>query len=667
MKSRLLFRKSRSKPLSIARTLLALSILAGGPVPATGWSPKDLHPSDVFPDPRRPWEPPPALRPPGVDLIPPELRKHANVCAHIQEAGKIAGQFRRGLFDTLTRLPIPNDGILLFDHKTTGSFTYNAYSGTAGYKLTLPGGIELDKSRIKSTFEGSVSVPTIKMEELISELGFIKLQSIRGYEDWAKSKKEGQNRHVFVSSKRFVDAISDNKVLQEIGWAVLTGGSTTEGSIQTLKEQLILEWADVLAWLERVGEQNGPESAREIVEEILKFAKPLTEKNFQFDPAQILKPAKLGSLDLELKFHMVPYDYIVSPPFATELKKILSLLNISGRTFLEKKVRETHLGYSISIKKSGSPNPKQQMESLVDLMNKGPQAKVLAFAEKVSGSELNFKDGSITDIDGNKKIQDAFKKIFADQMTDVDDKGDGVFDFQRTKGAKQLEEKLKGLAIGNDAKDAKLRGLKVDVVSATITLDLDLYHRYRLTKSEILDALNATLKFNDLPFEHAKDACKAVAQICKKDVVKRAAREACELVKPVEELPPAPTNVQVILAGTSNSNAQADVVPASGPYAYDIDTIGLKLPVWCFIRWQRYTFEVTMDHVVRGLAVNFSGSARRHKNGSLTFSAMKPVDILSVDSETATEEVSGIIRANGDLIVEDYGKYQYRGACRSVD
>jgi hypothetical protein len=74
-----------------------------------------------------------------------------------------------------------------------------------------------------------------------------------------------------------------------------------------------------------------------------------------------------------------------------------------------------------------------------------------------------------------------------------------------------------------------------------------------------------------------------------------------------------------------------------------------------------------MDHVVRGLAVNFSGLAQRNKNGSLSFSASKPVDIGYYDSDTATEKVTGTIRANGDLIVEDFGRYQYRGACRSVD
>lgn len=663
MKNRLLLRETPCGASSIATTLLVLGILIGGS--GTAGARWRIDPTDILPNPEKPWEPPPILRPPGANLIPPEVRKHANVCAQIQEIGKVAGQFRKGFFDAITRLPIPNDGILLFDHKTSGSFTYNAYAGAAGYKLTLPGGIELDKSRIKATFEGSVSVPTIKMQELISELGFIKLQPVNGYEDWANKKKESQNRHVFVSSKRFVDAISDNKVLQEIGWAVLTGGSTTQGSIQTLKEQLILEWADVLAWLERVGEQNGAESAREIVEEILKFAKPLPDKNFQFDPAEVLRPPKLKSLDLELKFHQIPYDYVVSPPFASELKKILSLLHIDGRTFLEKKVRETHLGYSISIKKSAPPNPAQQMKSLVELMNKGPQANVLAFAEKVSGGELNFKDSSIMDVNGNKKIQDAFQKIFADQ-TDVEDKGDGVFDFRKTKGAKQLEEKLKDLAIGNEAKGAKLNHLLVDVVSATITLDLDLYHRYRLTKGEILDALNAALKINDLPFDHAKDACKAVAKICKNDLAKATARDVCDLVKPVEDLPPVPTNVQVILAGTSDSNAQANV-EASGPYANDIHTIGMQLPVWCFIRRQRYTFEITMDHVVRGLAVKFSGSARRNKNGSLSFSASKPVDFGPWDSETLTEEVSGTVAPNGDLIVEDYDKVQFRGACRSVD
>ncbi|WP_271627903.1 hypothetical protein [Bradyrhizobium sp. CCBAU 11445] len=46
--------------------------------------------------------------------------------------------------------------------------------------------------------------------------------------------------------------------------------------------------------------KNGAESAREIVEEILKFAKPLPDKNFQFDPAKVLKSPKLKSPRIEI-------------------------------------------------------------------------------------------------------------------------------------------------------------------------------------------------------------------------------------------------------------------------------------------------------------------------------------------------------------------------------
>lgn len=173
---------------------------------------------------------------------------------------------------------------------------------------------------------------------------------------------------------------------------------------------------------------------------------------------------------------------------------------------------------------------------------------------------------------------------------------------------------------------ASLNKLLFDVVNASVTLDVDLFHRYRLTQDEILKALNAAMKGVDLPFEAAKKACTEVAKNCKNFIAKVAAYPVCQLVKtPPAELNAPPQIAQEILAGKDADapnviNANASANPTQGGTAPSAsDMIEAKLPMWCFIRDAHHAFEVTPDYSIRGLTTAFDGSAQLQKNGTITW------------------------------------------------
>jgi hypothetical protein len=49
------------------------------------------------------------------------------------------------------------------------------------------------------------------------------------------------------------------------GWAIFTEGATAQGSLDALKEQLLLEWADIQNWLLEVSKDSSEKLADEIV------------------------------------------------------------------------------------------------------------------------------------------------------------------------------------------------------------------------------------------------------------------------------------------------------------------------------------------------------------------------------------------------------------------
>jgi len=219
-----------------------------------------------------------------------------NVCQKLyDDAQKHRGVANNKQDDFLTQLrgvtSIPQEGVVLYNARGPASLTFNVRARTYGYTVTMPNGVVLEKGRMKSSAGGKPSIPSGDPKPVVKNSGYAQVNLIKGYNDWVQTKGN-PDRHVYLASKRFVDFFSDDKAAQDLGWAVVTRGETLKGSLATAKEQLVLEWADLLSWLRQVGEDEGKngEAARDIVEEILEIVEDA--KLNKFDPTKLKQLTK---------------------------------------------------------------------------------------------------------------------------------------------------------------------------------------------------------------------------------------------------------------------------------------------------------------------------------------------------------------------------------------
>ena len=146
---------------------------------------------------------------------------------------------------------------VLYEFNAEARFTYNAKAGTGWYEFILPSGVKAEEGKLKSSQHGEYSVPNLDPKALVRETGFVEAKLYDSYGLWARRKKEAQpNRYVYVASKRLVDFLALSNALQDVGWAIFTEGATAQGSVDALKEQLLLESADILQWLREVGHDS---------------------------------------------------------------------------------------------------------------------------------------------------------------------------------------------------------------------------------------------------------------------------------------------------------------------------------------------------------------------------------------------------------------------------
>jgi hypothetical protein len=445
-----------------------------------------------------------------------------------RETHETVSKARRDLWSELrtatTRLGLNiNQDVVLYDLDAQASFTYNAYAGMAWYEVILPTGVKAEAGKVKSSLHGNYSVPDIDPKAAIAQMGFVKTTLHNSYTDWA-ARKARNDRYVYVASKRFVDTVALENLLQEAVWAVVTAGQTAKGSLEVLKEQLLLEWADIVSWLREAGIEKYDELAADIAKAVLENGLKATPI-----PLRLSLPGRVS--DISVNVEVINYEYEITPTVQGELKKVLSLIGYdSDKVFanLGERVPVPHLTFSLSIPKPrthSSAQDEQLLLDFVDLLQKGPAVDIGDLADKISGlSGIDLGSArAFRDVDGNESMRAAFAQALSNAVAEARTrhKGGGVFDFTDSSAAKELEARLRGLTIGN-AKEAKVKRLVIDTASASVNLDVDLTSKHRLFRVDILRELDAlwTKKdeqeskvFNDA-FDAAKMACDKVAETC---------------------------------------------------------------------------------------------------------------------------------------------------------
>ncbi|WP_038953057.1 hypothetical protein [Bradyrhizobium japonicum] len=487
-----------------------------------------------------------------------------NVCKQLendaQSARAVADTTRKSFLSQLNVAPIPKEGVVLFNIHGRASFTYNAYAGTSGYNITLPTGIEVEKGKLKSSLSGKYSVPNIDPTKIIANTGFIRVNLVKGYDDWVR-KKVKSDRYVYVASKRFVDMLSERNVAQEVGWAILTAGKTAEGSIEALKEQLVLEWTDIITWLRQVGEQKSEEAARDIAEAILKAAQEAVNGS-KFDVTKLRKPElppvwKGYDLDVDLGF--TDYEYVATSPVLEKIAGILSLIGYKNKKAIAKPPPEKHLVFSISINKKPSFDPQEKLREFIDRLQKQPEEDFGLLGDKVSG-QIEFGNVARLLKDGSEEIRAAFAEALSNTADASDGRydGSGVFNYTNSNAVTWLEGRLRSLAIGNNG-DAQVKRLVVDVASQSVSVDVELTHKHVLSKQDILKALNAGWGEADRQFNSARgklvEQCSNFKNDCRKLTLGiKIVSQICDRVFDVKPLEPSDSPVALLTSPPGSSN-----------------------------------------------------------------------------------------------------------------
>lgn len=415
--------------------------------------------------------------------------------------------------------------IILYDLHGRATFTYNAYTGAAWYEVTLPHGVKIEQGKVKSSLAGNQSLPNIDPQVVINELGFFRAKRINPYDGWAAKKLAQKERAIYVSSKRFVDIVSLENVAQEVVWAIASGGQTAQGSIDALKEQLTIEWGDMLTWLRDVGVEKQSELAGEITKAVLENG---------FKAAFI--PLKLGSgnnrFDIQIDIDVISYEYHLTPSVSGEIKKLLSLIGINTDKALAgvgTKVRAPHLAFSISLERTRqSPTATSQpLNTFLQHLQRGPGIDIGSVSDAVSqaiGVDLS-KARQFQEQDGEGSIRSAFAKVFASAVPNELEKhyvGGTTFDLTNSRFAQELGGRLHGLMAGN-AKQAQVTRLIVDVATATVTFDAELISKHRLARLNVMQELDKAWKakdkaesnaFNDA-HEMARRECDRLGDACR--------------------------------------------------------------------------------------------------------------------------------------------------------
>jgi hypothetical protein len=164
-----------------------------------------------------------------------------------------------------------NKEVIAFDYQTPGVVSLNAMTGSYFMKIHVRPGLSYDTAQLQTLLDNTFVLPTIDpLQEAAEALGNVEITRSL---DYAGARRAALSRHprdnVYFPSERFVDWASPETAAEHVAMAVLSAGATTAGSIDELKNRLMLEYDDAYAWLELTGEREIENAAACVIEQAL--------------------------------------------------------------------------------------------------------------------------------------------------------------------------------------------------------------------------------------------------------------------------------------------------------------------------------------------------------------------------------------------------------------
>lgn len=357
--------------------------------------------------------------------------------------------------------------VVLYDASTPVEIGYNAKLGMSWYKATLPAGLKVNSAVVKSAISGNPTPPNVDPLGLALSSGLIDAKASDKYDEFARTTK-GRNASTYVSSRRLVDNLSLENAASDVVLAVFSGGSTLKTAAEERADLLMMEWADILAWLDGVGASESEKMAANVISALASRAAG--------------GGGELKWPKVEAGTGSTPYAYQVKPKVPREIVSALKLMGIDAPERLSAQASVPHFTFQIKVKGSTTPSTKQALEQFKNAMASGPTIDA-GKAMTSSGLALPFDAATLGKFMETDPVN--LRSIIGQAMGSEIDKieqyhvGGLVFDLTRAPMTKELEKRLAALAIGNNG-SVTIRSFALDATSLAISLKADLKHRHSL-------------------------------------------------------------------------------------------------------------------------------------------------------------------------------------------
>jgi hypothetical protein len=233
--------------------------------------------------------------------------------------------------------------LVAFDFATEFKASVNPLAGSAWAKVQIPGpkGFSLDTNQFNSLLSGKIAIPEADPVSIALDSLPLVVAEKDGYLEWSKPNQGSTTnvtdtqsrgaRWTYRSSKRFVDWFGMEKRSGDAVGAIYSGGKTIPGTFDVARQHLLLEWVDLVAWLQitvpQAADMLGAAALEQMLEDLAKV--PQSGGRFIYGGDLFVKPVT-GMLATD----HVPYEYNINfdpsewPPyraFPDPVKKVLPL------------------------------------------------------------------------------------------------------------------------------------------------------------------------------------------------------------------------------------------------------------------------------------------------------------------------------------------------------
>jgi hypothetical protein len=347
--------------------------------------------------------------------------------------------------------------IVLYDMKWTIRIEYNSVTSSFNAWAELPDGLKVTSSALSAAFRGDVPLPEIDPTELIATaFGF---QVDRQCDFDAVVAKiygdAGAGASVYVSTRGLAELLSPEHLADAGVKAVLSGGSTIEGSADEIATGCLNELNGAFAFLQ----QTASTEANRLLDNIMDA---------------ILTGSELDTPTVQIKLFQARMDYVVKPTDGA-----LAMLNYIPS--LQKKITQLglkysypRLGFAIIVKNRPVATRGTLQARVGSAKSLSPNALKLALpAASYQVLELALTSGGIDPMALVSNSLETMVKGIDFSTLPIDTTFPYCLDLRGTALGKELERLAGDLKIGNQA-TAKLSRLSFNFHTGQISTIIDL-------------------------------------------------------------------------------------------------------------------------------------------------------------------------------------------------